>query len=278
MSSSPVVDCAVDPDLLSKMPLLDMMAEIPDPRARRGVRHQVRTVVIIALAALMSGSDCLTGFSQWARHATVAVRRRLGIDTMPSESAIRRTLQRLDPVFLDNLAGCWTWLRCQTVGGRTAISLNGKTIRGARNGGQPAPHLVSAMIHHNRAVVAQRAIDSKSNEIPALKDLLKQLVITGCVIVADALHCQVETAGQVIEQGAHYLFCAKALCEASHKASVTCSDTPPSPPRRSTPGRTPKSNEPPSKKPAATSSPRLASPRKPAPDSWPTSPRSPNVM
>ena len=165
MPSSPVTGCPVDPDLLSKTPLLDMMAEIPDPRARRGVRHHVRTVVIIALAALMSGSDCLTGFAQWARHASATVRRRLGIDTVPSESAIRRTLQRLDPVFLDNLAGCWTWLRCQTVGGRTAISLDGKTVRGARAGGQPAPHLVSAMLHHSRAVVAQQAIDAKSNEI-----------------------------------------------------------------------------------------------------------------
>jgi predicted transposase YbfD/YdcC len=210
MSSSPVIDCAVESDLLAKMPLLDMITQIRDPRARRGIRHGVRTIVIIALAAMMCGSDCLTGFAQWANHTSTALRRRLGITTIPSESTIRRTLQRLDPVFFDNLAGCWTWLRRQTVKHRTVISLDGKTIRGARTDDQTAPHIVAAMLHHSRSVVAQKAVTTKSNEIPCLRDLLKSLVITGHLIVADALHCQVETARQIIKQGADYLFCAKS--------------------------------------------------------------------
>ena len=114
MPSSPVTDCPVEPDLLSKMTIIDLMAEIPDPRDRRGIRHDLRTILTIALAALMSGADHLTGFAQWAQRATVATRRRLGIKTIPSESAIRRALHRLDPVLLDNLIGCWTWLRCST--------------------------------------------------------------------------------------------------------------------------------------------------------------------
>jgi predicted transposase YbfD/YdcC len=191
------------------MPLLDLMAEVPDPRCRRGIRHELRTIVIITLAALLCGADCLVGFAQWASHTTVHTRRRLAIKTIPSESAIRRTLQRLDPVFLDHLTGCWTWLHCSTIKNRTVISLDGKTIRGARTGDQPAPHLVSAMIHHQRSIIAQQAIDSKSNEIPAVQDLLKHLVITGCLIIVDAMHCQIDTARQILEQGAHYLFCAK---------------------------------------------------------------------
>jgi len=190
------------------MTIIDLIAEIPDPRDRRGVRHDLRTILAIALAALMSGADHLTGFAQWAQRSTTATRRRLGIQTIPSESAIRRTLQRLDPVLLDKLTGCWTWLRCSIVQQRTVISFDGKTVRGARTDDKPAPHLVSGMLHHCRSVIAQQAINSKSNEIPALKNLLKSLVITGCLIIADALHCQTATARQILDQGAHYLLCA----------------------------------------------------------------------
>lgn len=49
-------------------------------------------------------------------------------------------------------------------------------------------------------------MDSKSNEIPAVQELLK---INGCVVVDDALNCQKKTAEAIIDNGADYLLCIK---------------------------------------------------------------------
>ena len=57
--------------------------------------------------------------------------------------------------------------------------------------------------------LAQRGVDAKSNEIPAVQALLKELNIEGTMIVADALNCQKETAEIIVKQKADYLLCVK---------------------------------------------------------------------
>jgi predicted transposase YbfD/YdcC len=58
-------------------------------------------------------------------------------------------------------------------------------------------------------VLAQLAVDVKTNEIPMLKKLLDTLDITGAVITADALHCQRDTAEYIIGRSGHYIFTVK---------------------------------------------------------------------
>ena len=57
--------------------------------------------------------------------------------------------------------------------------------------------------------LASKTVDSKSNEIPAVQDLLGELDIEGCLIVADALNCQKETAEKIVAGKADYLLDAK---------------------------------------------------------------------
>lgn len=59
-------------------------------------------------------------------------------------------------------------------------------------------------------MVAQMAVDEKTNEIPTLPQLLDPLPIAGAVVTADALHTQVETARYLVEdKKADYLFTVK---------------------------------------------------------------------
>ncbi|MGD0704755.1 MAG: hypothetical protein ABSA02_33310 [Trebonia sp.] len=61
-----------------------------------------------------------------------------------------------------------------------------------------APHLVAALTHGVGAVLGQVAVAAKSNEIPAVRDLLKAFAdLAGAVITIDAQHTQSDTA-QVI--------------------------------------------------------------------------------
>ena len=71
-------------------------------------------------------------------------------------------------------------------------------------------HIISAQVCELGLTLAQRCTDDKSNEIPAVQELLKELNIKGHVVVADALNCQKETAEIIVNQKADYLLCVKA--------------------------------------------------------------------
>jgi predicted transposase YbfD/YdcC len=93
--------------------------------------------------------------------------------------------------------------------GRRVIAVDGKTMRGARTTAG-APHLVAALDQSAGAVLGQLAVASKSNEIPALRDLLTSMNITDAVISADAMHCQRDTANHITGRGGHYILTIKA--------------------------------------------------------------------
>nr|WP_315202413.1 ISAs1 family transposase [Actinomyces oris] len=78
-------------------------------------------------------------------------------------------------------------------------------MRGARQGQVPAPHLLSALDHATGAVLTQQRVAGKSNEIPALRELLEPLDLEGVVVSADAMHTQTGTAQWIRDQGGHYL-------------------------------------------------------------------------
>jgi predicted transposase YbfD/YdcC len=167
---------------------------------------------------MTAGSDSLWAIGQWAQTARTSTLKKIGATSRPSESAIRRLLQRLDPDLFDVLTGTWTWLKADPVAGRTVISFDGKAVRGARTTTTKAPHLLSGMLHGPDVIIAQKQVAAKTNEIPALRDLIKLLVISGCVIIADALHSHAKTASAILDQQGHYLFTVKANKKALRNA------------------------------------------------------------
>ncbi|MCA1673517.1 MAG: ISAs1 family transposase, partial [Actinobacteria bacterium] len=90
-----------------------------------------------------------------------------------------------------------------------ALSVDGKAVRGARRDDGRAVHLLAAMVHGVPAVLAQRDVAHKTNEITQVKPLLAPLNLTGWAVTLDALHCQRETARYLVEdKNAAYVFTA----------------------------------------------------------------------
>ena len=96
------------------------------------------------------------------------------------------------------------------------IAIDGKAIRstGKMKKYDNPLHIISAQIGELGLTLAQRTVESKSNEIPAVPELIKELEIKGCMVVADAMNCQIETAEAIIEAEADYLLSAKGNQEA----------------------------------------------------------------
>lgn len=135
--------------------------------------------------------------AEWVADADRVELTRLGIEAetvLPSESTIRRTLAALDGDELDKRIGAWMAVRTGDVAGRRAIAVDGKSLRGSARDGERMPHLLAALYHDTAIVVGQRAVDSKSNEIPALPPLLDSFDLTDVVVTADAPHCQRDIA------------------------------------------------------------------------------------
>jgi len=91
------------------------------------------------------------------------------------------------------------------------ISFDGKTIRSTGKMDKYASpmHIVSAQIAELGITIGQQTVDGKSNEIPAVRNLIELLDISGCIVVADALNCQKETAKVIVDAKADYLLNVK---------------------------------------------------------------------
>jgi hypothetical protein len=152
----------------------------------------------------------LAAIGEWAADVGGEVLEQVGLGgAVPSESTIRRVVQALDAEAVWALFGAWAQVRWCEIGGRRVIALDGKTVRGAKNGPGGAPHLVAALTHDAGLVLGQVTVAAKTNEIPAGRDLLKLLDLNGAVVTMDAMHTQRGTAEAILAGGGHYVFTVK---------------------------------------------------------------------
>ena len=153
---------------------------------------------------MIAGSRSFAAIGQWAADAGPGVLAALGAARGPAEeSTFRRAFALVSPEVLDQVLGTWLHTRAAQVSGRLVIAVDGKTVRGAKDKDGKAPHLVAALAHGIGAVLGQVAVDAKSNEIPAVRDLLKAFAdLAGAVITIDAMHTQGDTAQAITGRGA----------------------------------------------------------------------------
>jgi predicted transposase YbfD/YdcC len=199
------------PDAARTRYLLDLLAQLPDPRKRRGRRHVLAGLLAVGIAAVIAGSKSFAAIGQWASDAGPDVLAALGADRGPAdESTYRRAFALVSADILDRVLGTWLWTRAVRAGGRLVIAIDGKTVRGAKDKNGKAPHLVAALAHGTGAVLGQVAVDVKPDEIPAVRDLLKTFAdLAGAVITMDAMHTQSDTAQLILSRHADYVMTVK---------------------------------------------------------------------
>ena len=191
------------------------LAGLPDPRARRGVRHRLTVVVTAAVCAVVAGYRSYTAIAEWIADVPTATALALGIspDRRPSEAMIRRLLQALDADLLTAAISGWLAARSTTTppAHRRAIAVDGKTLRGSRTADTAAQHVLAACDQATGVVVASTDVDGKTNEITRFAPLLDQVRdLRDTVITVDALHCQRDHVAYLAERGAHWILTVKA--------------------------------------------------------------------
>jgi predicted transposase YbfD/YdcC len=191
--------------------LIDHFATLTDPRSDHTKRHYLLDLLTIALCAVISGAD------EWVAMAEYGNAKREWLATflalpngIPSHDTFGRVFAALDP---DQFERCFlAWVQSTVaLSDGTVVAIDGKTARRAhdRGAGKAAIHMVSAWASANRLVLAQRAVDEKSNEITAIPALLDLLLLKGCIVTIDAMGCQTEIAAQIVDKGADYVLALK---------------------------------------------------------------------
>jgi hypothetical protein len=195
--------------------LFDELATVPDPRGRHGQRHPLSAILGLVALAMLTGRTSLAGIARFGRQHGPTLAAALGFtrEKTPSLSTLSRTLAALDADAVEAVLARWVAARLDPADAEH-LSLDGKTLRGSRDGDVPGVHLVAAFAPHAQAVLAQIRVDATTNEHKAALELLGVLPVAGTVVVGDAMFCQRDLAAKVVGEGGDYVLVVKDNQEA----------------------------------------------------------------
>jgi predicted transposase YbfD/YdcC len=189
---------------------LKYFAELKDPRVERTREHLLEEILLIAIAAILSGANGWNEVENYgkAKHEWLSGFLRLP-SGIPSHDTFNRVFAALAPEELEKGFAAWVSSIARLTAGEV-VAIDGKTLRGTRTtAGKAMVHMVSAWANSNNLVLGQRKVDDKSNEITAIPKLLKALELSGAVVTIDAIGCQKSIASQIVEQRADYILAVK---------------------------------------------------------------------
>jgi len=144
--------------------------ELPDPRDRRGRRHRLDEIVIMAILAVICSADSWQEVAQFARAKKNWLTTFLELPHgIPSHDTFGRVFSAVKPEAFERCFLAWTGALADRPSGGL-MALDGKTLRRSfdRASERAAIHMVSAWSTTNSLVFGQLATEAKSNEITAL--------------------------------------------------------------------------------------------------------------
>ena len=203
------------PQLLDPRPYF---ADLPDPRREtQNKLHKLHDILMIVLCAVLSGVEDWVGMADFAEEKEAWLRGFLELPNgIPSHDTLSDVLGRIDPTAFQAAFTAWATAALPGLADEQ-ICVDGKAVRGSRDGANPAVHLVSAFAGRARWVLAQQAVAQKSNEITAIPDLLALLDLQGAMVSIDAMGCQKAIAQAIVDAGGDYVLTLKdnhpTLCE-----------------------------------------------------------------
>jgi predicted transposase YbfD/YdcC len=189
---------------------LQYFAELKDPRVERNRDHLLEEILLIAIAAVLSGAESWNDMEEYGKAKQDWLKSFLQLPGgIPSHDTFNRVFAALDADELEKGFVAWVSSIARLTAGEV-VAIDGKTLCGTRQPGQKAMvHMVSAWASANNLVLGQRKVDDKSNEITAVPKLLEALELSGTVVTIDAMGCQKAIAEKIVEKKADYILAVK---------------------------------------------------------------------
>jgi hypothetical protein len=176
--------------------LLAALGEVPDPRRAQGKRYPLPYLLLFTILALLSGAESYRGIITFLDQRRDLLNRYFGVTLRraPALNTLRNLLQSLDgaaleATFRNHAKGL---LPAAEPGAKPVIALDGKTLRGSFDHleDRKAAQALMAFASQSAILLAHTEIAEKTNEIPAVEEMIRTLGLSGVIFTADAMHCQ----------------------------------------------------------------------------------------
>ncbi len=182
---------------------------IEDPRCEVNVIHPLVNILKLVMIAVLCGMDELDKIIDYGENKKEFLEKEFNIKLIPSKSTLTRILSIINPKWLSLSIVCI--LNTLIKSNPSQIMLDGKAIKST-----DAIRTIETMMNIVTAYtdtgicLGQKTVSNKSNEIPAVRELIEMLNIEGLIVTADAMHCQKETAETIIKNKGDYVLQLKA--------------------------------------------------------------------
>lgn len=192
-------------------PFLAPFATWQDPRVHRTTRHNLLDLIFIARCAVVSGANAGVARAKFGKSQRAWLEQYLDLPNgTPSHDTFTRVFAALEGKA--GVAGFLNWVAAlQAAPDGQVVAIDGKTAHATvdrAKGTNPLP-VVRAWATANRWLLGPEGVDTKSKELTALPKLLEVLEWTGAIVTIDALGGQTESAAQMGEKGADYVWAVK---------------------------------------------------------------------
>jgi predicted transposase YbfD/YdcC len=177
---------------------------VSDHRRDQGKRHDLPTLLTLAILALCSGHISYLAMQEWCENYQKRIKEQIPFlaGHMPNSATFHRVFANLDTKAFEEVIGNWLQAIIPLDKGE-GIGLDGKTLHGTNL------HLVSAFAHAARAVLFEEGTETKGKELVVGPEVLTSITIKDHVVTGDALFAQKTLCEQIEKAKGGYVFRVK---------------------------------------------------------------------
>jgi predicted transposase YbfD/YdcC len=189
--------------------LMTIFKHIEDPRIDRNKLYPLDEIILVAFATILSGGETYVDMHDFGTSKLAILRELLPFSNgVPSEDTFERVFSILNPKqFVECFAEWVNYIREKN--NENVISIDGKKLRRSGSKTQRPLHVINAWAHQNRLVIGCLPVDSKSNEITMLPEILKLLSLKKTTVTLDAMGCQLSVTHQIVDAGGDFAISLK---------------------------------------------------------------------
>lgn len=180
------------------MKLLSHIENIADPRRAQGQRYELKYVLLFTVFAMLSNAKSYRNIEAFIKASLKKLNKTFKIQwkRAPDYTQVRNIIIAIDTESMEKAFRMYSKdLSEQPAGSqksRKYIAFDGKSLRASADNFQDKKCLQELFAYeiNGKIILGHIDIDEKSNEIPAVQELIEKLNLQNCVFTADAMHCQ----------------------------------------------------------------------------------------
>jgi predicted transposase YbfD/YdcC len=199
----------------------DCFDMVSDPRVAGRTTHPMNSILLLIVTAVIANADGPEDIAEFGRLNQDWLSQFADFsEGIPSHDTIGRILSIIKPDEFQTALLSWHQCLCRRHADQQTkpsdatpchIAIDGKTARGSYTDAAKsnAIHIVSAWATKHGITLGQKEVDSKSNEISAIPDLLDFIDVSGSIVTIDAIGAQKSIAEKIVDEKGDYVFAIK---------------------------------------------------------------------